>query len=323
MSGVSYLTSAQWSIAATNPPHLAAINPWERWSDTYREVARHGGIPETYFWPYIGHRWGCGTGLVEDLAAETAEHPLFDDFWASKAADLSRITVPAFVVASWSDQGLHTRGTFEGFKKIGSRSKWLDAHGGKKWGYYYAPDSLRRQQAFFDHFLKGADSEVTGWPPVSYEVRDRAGTSARRSAGGWPLPGTSWEPLFLDAGTGSLRRDPAGRRGIGVLRQRAGRPGPRPGHLRPAFRDRHRAGRQRQAADLDVGPGGRRPGRVRCPAKARPLRRPRRLPLLRGLHRWPGRAGLDPGLPPRARRAAVDPVPAGPGPPAGAHAPAR
>jgi putative CocE/NonD family hydrolase len=54
MSGVSYLTSAQWSIAATSPPHLAAINPWEGWSDTYREVARHGGIPETYFWPYIG-----------------------------------------------------------------------------------------------------------------------------------------------------------------------------------------------------------------------------------------------------------------------------
>ena len=208
MSGVSYLTSAQWSIAATRPPHLAAINPWEGWSDTYREVARHGGIPETYFWPYIGQRWGCGTQLVEDLAAETAEHPLFDDFWASKAADLPRITVPAFVVASWSDQGLHTRGTFEGFKKISSQRKWLDAHGGKKWGYYYAPESLRRQQAFFDHFLKGADTEVSGWPAVSYEVRDHPGASARRSAGGWPLPGTTYERLFLDAGTGSLRRDP-------------------------------------------------------------------------------------------------------------------
>jgi uncharacterized protein len=80
MSGVSYLTSAQWSIAATRPPHLTAINPWEGWSDTYREVARHGGIPETYFWPYIGQRWGCGTHLVEDLAAETAEHPLYDGF---------------------------------------------------------------------------------------------------------------------------------------------------------------------------------------------------------------------------------------------------
>lgn len=122
MSGVSYLTSAQWSIAATSPPHLAAINPWEGWSDTYREVARHGGIPETYFWPYIGQRWGCGTQLVEDLAAETAGHPLFDDFWASKAADLARITVPAFVVASWSDQGLHTRAPSRASRKSARRA---------------------------------------------------------------------------------------------------------------------------------------------------------------------------------------------------------
>jgi predicted acyl esterase len=28
------------------------------------------------------------------------EHPLFDDYWASKNADLAKITVPAFVVAS-------------------------------------------------------------------------------------------------------------------------------------------------------------------------------------------------------------------------------
>ena len=86
-------------------------------------MARHGGIPETYFWPYIGQRWGCGTQLVEDLAAETAGHPLFDGFWASKAADLARITAPAFVVANWSDQGLHTRGTFEGFKIQPSRPR--------------------------------------------------------------------------------------------------------------------------------------------------------------------------------------------------------
>lgn len=207
MTGVSYLASAQWSIAATNPPHLAAINPWEGWSDTYREVVRHGGIPETYFWPYIGQRWGYGTNLVEDLAAETAEHPLLDDFWAAKAADLSRITAPAFVVASWSDQGLHTRGTFEGFKKISSAQKWLDAHGGKKWGYYYSPESLRRQQAFFDHFLKGLDTEVTRWSRVRYEVRDRAFTGSRKSATDWPLPGTEYERLFLDAGSGLLRRE--------------------------------------------------------------------------------------------------------------------
>ncbi len=223
MSGVSYLTSAQWSIAATSPPHLAAIKPWEGLSDTYREVARHGGIPETYFWPYIGQRWGYGTSRVEDLAAETAEHPFYDDFWASKAPDLPKITVPAFVVASWSDQGLHTRGTFEGFKKISSSRKWLDAHGGKKWGYYYAADSLRRQQAFFDHFLKGADTEVTGWPRVRYEVRDRAYAGARKSADDWPLPGTEYQRLFLDAGSGLLRPDaPAAARSVAYDSEQAG-----------------------------------------------------------------------------------------------------
>jgi uncharacterized protein len=210
MSGVSYLASSQWTIAATRPEHLAAINPWEGWSDTYREVARHGGIPETYFWPYIGQRWGYGTGRVEDLAAETAEHPFFDEFWATKAAVLSRITAPAFVVASWSDQGLHTRGTFEGFKQISSGQKWLDAHGGKKWGYYYSEESLKRQLEFFDHFLKGLPTSVPGWPRVRYQVRDRGFTGTTRTADDWPLPATTYVPLFLDAGHGKLRaRKPA------------------------------------------------------------------------------------------------------------------
>lgn len=113
LSGVSYLTSSQWRVAALNPPHLAAFNPWEGWSDTYREVVRHGGIPETWFWPYLAGRWGHSTTRVEDLAAETQEHPFFDAFWASKAAEFSAIKAPAYVVASWTDQGMHTRGTLE------------------------------------------------------------------------------------------------------------------------------------------------------------------------------------------------------------------
>jgi uncharacterized protein len=206
LSGVSYLTSSQWTIAATRPPHLAAINPWEGWSDTYREVARHGGIPETYFWPYISERWGYGTGQVEDLTAETSAHPFFDSFWASKAAPLADVTAPAFVVASWSDQGLHTRGTFEGFSRIGSERKWLVAHGGKKWGYYYSEEGLRRQQAFFDHFLKGLDTGIGEWPRVRYQVRDGALGGAWRTADDWPLPGTSYQRLYLDAGSGTLGR---------------------------------------------------------------------------------------------------------------------
>lgn len=224
MSGVSYLASAQWFIAALGPPHLAAINPWEGWSDTYREVARHGGIPETNFWPYICQRWGYGRNRVEDLAAESAARPLFDEFWASKAAGLAGVTVPAFVVASWSDQGLHTRGTFEGFRQISSPRKWLDAHGGKKWGYYYDDDSLRRQQAFFDHFLKGRETELSDWPRVRYQVRDRAFTGQRKPAADWPLPGTGYQRLFLDAGSGLLMpQAPAGEAAVSYDSEQAGR----------------------------------------------------------------------------------------------------
>lgn len=198
LSGVSYLTVSQWRVAELNPPHLAAINPWEGWSDTYREVARHGGIPETSFWPYIWERWGASRGPIEDLELETAEHPWFDDFWATKAADLERIRVPAWVVASWSDQGLHSRGTLEGFRRMSSPQKWLDVHGRKKWAEYYLPANVERQRQFFDHFLKGDDNGWEDRPTVLYEAREAYYRGTMHGAAGWPIPATEYRPLYLE-----------------------------------------------------------------------------------------------------------------------------
>jgi uncharacterized protein len=209
LTGVSYLASSQWRVAELNPPHLAAINPWEGWADTYREVAYHGGIPDTWFWPYLWTRWGASSTAIEDWRGEMLDHPLFDDFWASKAANFSRITTPAFIVASWSDQGLHTRGTLEGFKHIASEYKWLEVHGRKKWAYYYEPGSVTRLQAFFDHFLLGLPSAIGGWPRVRLEIRERAYVGAMRSEHEWPLARTRYTKLHLDAHSGTLRREPA------------------------------------------------------------------------------------------------------------------
>lgn len=49
MSGNSYLAVAQWFAAAEQPPHLAAIAPWEGWSDTYRDLVVRGGMPDLSF----------------------------------------------------------------------------------------------------------------------------------------------------------------------------------------------------------------------------------------------------------------------------------
>lgn len=208
MSGVSYLAITQWRAAADRPPHLAAINPWEGVSDRYRDMAYHGGIPEDGFGPmWRARRVAFSRGMVEDTTAMYADHPLFDAYWESKTPDLSRIEIPAFVVASWSDQGLHNRGTIEGFKHISSKDKWLLVHGRKKWQFYYRPDNVELLRQFFDKFLLAKDSGVDTWPRVRFEVRERFYVGDYRDEDVWPVPGTQARPLYLDASTRELSTD--------------------------------------------------------------------------------------------------------------------
>jgi predicted acyl esterase len=209
MSGVSYLAMVQWHVAAEHPPHLAAINPWEGVSDRYREMTYHGGIPEDRFGPmWRARRVPYSTGRVEDTVAMYAAHPLFDAYWERVTPRLAEIRTPAFVVASWSDQGLHTRGTIEGFKRIASEDKWLLVHGGKKWGFYYQPASVELLRQFFDHFLLGRDSGLEDWPRVRVEVRERLLVGQERYDERWPLSGTEYRPLFLDCARGALLPEP-------------------------------------------------------------------------------------------------------------------
>ena len=72
MTGVSYLTAIQWQVAPLRPPHLAAINPFEGFSDWYREFAYHGGIPETSFLPRAAANLQYSTTRTEDTAGQRA-----------------------------------------------------------------------------------------------------------------------------------------------------------------------------------------------------------------------------------------------------------
>src|SRR3954469_8444217 len=204
MSGVSYLAIMQWQVAALNPPHLAAINPYEGYSDSYRERARHGGIPEYNFMNTWLKSVTTSKGRVEDVRAMIEKHPLYDDYWKSKAPDLANIRVPAYVVASWCDQGLHTRGTIEGYKQMASAHKWLEVHSQKKWEYFLRPENVERQRVFFDHFLKGTSDEVLSWPKVRVEVREQHGKGRVRDENEFPIARTRYTPLYLDAATQSL-----------------------------------------------------------------------------------------------------------------------
>ncbi len=201
LNGESYFGVSQWYVAALNPPHLSAIIPGEALSDLYRDVIRHGGIPSDFSLSWMEHRinpsLAPGARLIRDLALDMQEHPMFDDFWESWLPDLGKIRVPAYVIASWPDHGLHTRGTLLAFEQIASGEKWLDIHARKKWEYYYSRDSLERQKKFFDHFLKGEDSGINSQPTVRYERRNGFYDGDIRYATSWPLPNTEAVPLYL------------------------------------------------------------------------------------------------------------------------------
>ena len=207
MLGVSYLAIAQYKAAATRPPHLRAIVPWEGFTDAYRDLFFPGGVEERGFsrlWTTLVRR---ATRMRHDLGAERRAHPLDDAFWRSLVPALDRIEVPVLVCGSFSDDDLHTRGSFRAFARAGSPERHLYTHRGGKWATFYAPEAVRAQRAFLDRHLRGGDA-VT--PRVRLEVRERGDAVAEvRHEDGWPLARTRWTTLVLSRDGRLVPGDPA------------------------------------------------------------------------------------------------------------------
>jgi hypothetical protein len=227
LNGISYYASNQWRVAASQPPHLAAICAWEGWNDAYRESHRHGGIACTFRknWQEmqvktvqhgVGERGrkhpvtgelACGPETLseaelannrEDMWRAVLERETDTEWYRERSADLSRVTVPVLSAANWGGQGLHPRGNFEGFVGAASKQKWLEVHGGSHWAPFYTDYGVGLQKRFFDHFLKGIDNGWDRQPPVLLQVRHPGETFVERAEREWPLARTRWTRFHLD-----------------------------------------------------------------------------------------------------------------------------
>ena len=201
MTGNSYLAISQWFIAAEQPPHLAAIAPWEGFSET----GNRGGVVRSGF-PEVIQKTLSGTNLLEDqprmMSAEQTRTP----YWQDKCARLDRVTVPAYVVASWTNPA-HTVGTFSGYRGVASERKWLRVHNTHEWIDYHQPAHVEDLRRFFDHFLKDVDNGWLSTPPVRMCVLDPGGHDViDRAEPQFPLARTKPRRLHLTV-HGSL--DPA------------------------------------------------------------------------------------------------------------------
>lgn len=233
LAGISYYAMNQYQVAATHPKHLTAICPWEGASDWHREMGYHGGILCQFasrWFPLqvstvqhgLGERGQFSTVTGEpvagpetlspeelarnrrDFAADLANHPLFDAWYASRNPDWAQVDVPMLSAANWGGQGLHPRGNFEAFTEARSSQKWLEVHGLEHWTHFYTDYGVGLQKRFFGHFLKG---ERNGWeaePKVRLNVRLVSGDFVQRAEHEWPLARTQWTKYYLDARQQSL-----------------------------------------------------------------------------------------------------------------------
>ena len=208
MTGTSYLAISQWFTAAEQPPHLAAINPCEGFSDIYRDLVRRGGMPDTGFAERLQKNSYSGKGRREDILAEAERYPLMNDLWEDKAACFEKVTVPAYVVASYSNT-LHTMGTFRGWRRIASADKWLRIHNTQEWPDYYDAANTEDLRRFFDHYLKGEDNGWEQTPRVRYSLLDlEGGDRVNLTASEFPPEGVSYAKYYLDGRWRTLGTEP-------------------------------------------------------------------------------------------------------------------
>ncbi len=206
--GISYFAMNAWRVASLNPPHLAAIVPWEGALDLYRDAGRHGGISSNTF----ARAWSSNvekhTSMPQRTAA-TAQSELIDERLQRNHPDVSRIHVPLFSAANWGGAGLHLRGNIEGFLQAGSKYKQLRIHVGNHCSPFYTLEGRLEQKRFLDHWLQGIDTGITREPPIKLAVRRGGDRYSWRYEYEWPLARSEWTPYFLDAERRTLAGDPA------------------------------------------------------------------------------------------------------------------
>ncbi len=209
LDGVSYLAISQYFAAVQHPPHLAAICPWEGFNDVYRDFVYPGGVRENGFSRLWLDKAGKAARIRTNLEIEANRHTDRDAFWAERAAPLEKIEAPLLVCASFSDHSLHTRGSFEAYRRTASKQKWITTHRSGKWSTYYGQDATETRLRFFDHFLKGVDNGWDKEPAVRLAIYDTGSKPAAvTQEDAWPPNDLTWQRLWLRASDMALTHAP-------------------------------------------------------------------------------------------------------------------
>jgi predicted acyl esterase len=229
--GQSYFCMSQWWMAIGKPPSLACICAFDGLNDPYRASVYQGGMLGDFFGAYwwnqnriINRHPANGEHPREqpyDLNLRIQEHPTYDDFWRERCAAerLDEIEVPLYSVGVWGKVDLHTRGNVDGFRRARGpkKLKMIGPVNAFVANREFNSRELHEKMLlpFYDHYLKGEQTEYPQRPAIEYFVR---GADAVRACESWPPPGVryvTWHLSGAKSGSvtslndGALTRDQA------------------------------------------------------------------------------------------------------------------
>ena len=234
MVGVSYYGSVQLNVAATQPPHLKAIMPWNAPADFYREATHHGGIRQAFMWILYGIGIRGRTvvttreesdddgfaALINDLAADpdlqmypdlyntvvnpdripgyfdVLAHPLDGPFYEERSpySRYQDIHIPCYFGSAWW-----------AYAHMHLRGAFQNYNGidapkklrirGRRSSEAPLPETFNREVIrWYDHWLKGETSGILDEPPIQLFIM---GENRFRAEQEWPPARAQWTKLFL------------------------------------------------------------------------------------------------------------------------------
>lgn len=215
MAGNSALAIIQWHTAALQPPHLAAIAPWEGSGDLFREQFCRGGVFSMSNFDLITREIIKGNSGVEDFAEMYRRSPLANAYWNDKRADMTKVKCPTFI--SGSDfSSIHTMGAVRGYMEINHDKKWIRWSSHQEWYELYCDEHADQElHQFFDRYLKDIDNDFEEKTPrvrwSALQFGDREAIDNIEYAD-FPIPSTDYREYLLYNGT--LNSSPAKEKSI-------------------------------------------------------------------------------------------------------------
>lgn len=201
--GASYYAMTQYTAAQYHPKGLAAMIPIMGDYDSYRHYIYSGG------------------GLFniadnKDLALPRQDYSFIDralsePFWNREtygpeaeymaSADISKIDYPIWTVSE-PDASLHGLGSSEAYINCSSKNKkYMMVNGNGIHYWMYGEEYISRFRSFFDYWLKDEKNDIMSLSRADIQIRTGRGGYYWRHEADWPVPGTAYPKLYLDADT--------------------------------------------------------------------------------------------------------------------------